>query len=206
MKILFQGDSITDWGRDRSDYHDLGSGYPKFAAEAIKNRHPEDEFEFINLGISGDQTDSLVKRWQTDCIDIQPDIVSIMIGINDVWHRAAAKEWLSHEKFEENYRFLLTEIKEKTHAKIIMIEPFLLPVPDKEFFREDLDPKIGIVRKLAREFADEYIATDGLFAEKSVHADPTSWAYDGVHPTEAGAHAIAKAYADSADVILASLK
>ncbi|MDD6879885.1 MAG: GDSL family lipase, partial [bacterium] len=63
MKILFQGDSITDWGRDINDFHPLGGGYPKFAAEAIKNRHPDSEFEFINLGISGNQTSDLVDRW-----------------------------------------------------------------------------------------------------------------------------------------------
>ena len=206
MKVLFQGDSITDWGRNREDYHNLGDGYPKFAAEAIKNRHPEEEFEFINLGISGNQTIDLVNRWKEDCIELQPDVVSIMIGINDVWHRADNREWLPNEKFEENYRFILNEIKTKTHAKIIMIEPYLLPVPDKEFFREDLDPKIGIVRKLAREFADEYIPTDGIFAARSVHAAPTAWAYDGVHPTEAGAHIIAKEYADAFDLIFASLK
>ena len=206
MRILFQGDSITDWGRDRNDFHSLGGGYPKFAAEAIKNRHPDSEFEFINLGISGNQTSDLVERWQADCIDIRPDVVSILIGVNDVWHRAEDRKWLTHEKFEENYRYLLTSVREKTDSKIIMLEPFLLSVPDKEYFREDLDPKIGIVRKLAREFADEYIPLDGLLAAKSVHAEPTSWAYDGVHPTEACAYVIGGYYADAFDAIFPSVK
>lgn len=206
MKILFQGDSITDWGRDRDDYHNLGGGYPKFAAEAIKNRHPDTEFEFINLGISGNQTADLVGRWQAECIDLQPDVVSILIGINDVWHRAGNREWLAHEKFEENYRSILTDVKKKTNAKIIMLEPFLLSVPDKEFFREDLDPKIDIVRKLAREFADVYIPLDGFFAARSVQSEPTSWAYDGVHPTEAGAYVIGAQYADAFDAIFPLLK
>ena len=82
MKILFQGDSITDAGRDRSDSHNLGDGYPKYAAEFIKKAHPDTEFEFINLGISGNQTKDLVERLEADFIDIQPDIVSILIGIS----------------------------------------------------------------------------------------------------------------------------
>ena len=92
MKILFQGDSITDAGRDRSDYHDLGEGYPKYAAEAIVSKYPDEDFEFINLGISGNQTADLVDRLQSDFIDIQPDFVSILIGINDTWHRAENRE------------------------------------------------------------------------------------------------------------------
>ena len=86
MKILFQGDSITDAGRNREDYHNLGNGYPKFAAPIIAANHPEIDFEFINLGISGHQTIDLVNRLESDFVDIQPDIISILIGINDVWH------------------------------------------------------------------------------------------------------------------------
>ena len=92
MKILFQGDSITDAGRNRDDIHDLGHGYPLYAAKYLKERYPEIDFEFVDLGISGNQTKDLVERLQADFIDIQPDIVSIMIGVNDTWHHAAAWE------------------------------------------------------------------------------------------------------------------
>lgn len=129
MKILFQGDSITDAGRKREDIHDMGQGYPKYAAELIKNHHSGMEFEFINLGISGDEAQHLRERWQTDCIAIQPDVVSVLVGINDTWHYAEQKNWMPNEYFEECYRYLLTEVKEKTQAKIIMLEQFLLPVP-----------------------------------------------------------------------------
>ena len=206
MKVLFQGDSITDWGRNRDDFHDLGGGYPKFAAEAIKNRHPDTEFEFINLGISGNKVADLVDRWQTDCIDIKPDVVSILIGVNDVWHRSGDRSWLPTDEFTAQYRSILTETKEKTSAKIIMLEPYLAYTDDKAFFREDLAPKIEAVRGLAREYADIFIPLDGIIAAASVHSAPTSWAYDGVHPTEAGAHLIAKHYADAFDYIFASFK
>lgn len=195
MKILFQGDSITDAGRDREDYHDLGKGYPKYAAEYIREDYPDVDFEFIDLGIGGNQTKDLVARLQSDFIDIQPDIVSIMIGINDVWHYAGG-QWLSNELFEERYRTVLTAIKEKTNAKIMIIEPFLVPVEDKNFFREDLDPKIQIVRKLAREFADIYLPTDGHLASAYLGYEPTYYAADGVHPTEAGAAYIGALYAE----------
>ncbi len=206
MKILFQGDSITDWGRDYSDVHNLGNGYPRFTAELIKNRHPGTDFEFIDLGISGNRAESLRDRWQADCIDYNPDVVSILIGINDTWHRAGERNWMPHEYFEECYRYILEETKKKTNAKIIMIEQFLLPVPDKEFFHIDLDPKIQVTRRLAREYADAFIPMDGIFAAHCVGEKPTAWAADGVHPTEAGARLIAGYYADAFDKIFASIK
>lgn len=202
MKILFQGDSITDWGRDREDPHKLGGGYPHFAAEITKARHPELELEFINLGISGNQTKDLVERWQTDCVDIQPDVISIMIGVNDTWHHAADRSWVPNDVFEANYRSILTDIREKTHAKLIIFEPYLLPAPDKEFFREDLDPKILIVRRLAREFADVYVPTDGLLASYCLHGDEFRWSGDGVHPNGEGAALIGSFWADAFDKIL----
>ena len=205
MKILFQGDSITDAGRNREDYHDLGNGYPKYAAEYIKEKYPDVDFEFIDLGIGGAQTRGLVERLQSDFIDIDPDIVSIMIGINDVWHYSDGKQWLSNELFEERYRTVLTAIKEKTNAKILMIEPFLIPGTEKDFFREDLDPKILIIRKLAREFADVYLPTDGHLASAYVGNDPLDFAADGVHPTAAGAAFIGSLYCDYVSTLIDEL-
>lgn len=197
MKLLFQGDSITDADRDRNDPHELGNGYPKYAAKFLKEKFPETDIEFIDLGISGNQTIDLVNRLQADFIDIQPDIVSILIGVNDTWHRAEKREWLSDEKFEENYRAVLEAIKSKTNAKIVMLEQFLLPAEDKLFFREDLDPKIQITRKLAREYADVFIPLDGLLASHICHEDWQEISADGVHPTYGrGAEVIGKIYAD----------
>ena len=206
MKILFQGDSITDWGRDRNDIHNLGNGYPKYAAKLLTERYPAIDFEFINLGISGNQTKDLVARLDTDFIDIQPDIVSILIGINDTWHHAEQKDWIPNEVFEERYRTVLTAIKEKTNAKIMMMEPFLIPTEDKAFFREDLAPKIEIIRKLAREFADIYLPTDGLLASAFIGDDPLSYAADGVHPTAKGAEFIGMLYCEYISDIIDEMK
>ncbi|HAN21343.1 MAG: hypothetical protein A2Y15_07120 [Clostridiales bacterium GWF2_36_10] len=202
MKILFQGDSITDALRNRADIHDLGNGYPKYAAELLKKEYPNKEFEFINLGISGDKAESLKARWQSDCVDLQPDIVSILLGVNDTWHFAEKEAWMPNEYFEECYRDILTQIKTKTKAKIIILEQFLLYTPDKAFFRVDLNPKIDITRKLAREFADIFVPLDGIFAAASIKKEPTFWAADGVHPTLDGAKLIAEHYLQAIKTLL----
>lgn len=196
IKLLFQGDSITDAGREYNDCHNLGEGYPKYAAKYLKNKFPDIDFEFIDLGISGNQTKDLVGRLQNDFIDIKPDIVSILIGINDVWHHADDKSWIPNDIFEDQYRIILKAIKEQTNAKIMIMEPFLIPVEDKLFFRVDLAPKIEIIRKLAREYADAYLPTDGLLQSAFIGDEPTSYAADGVHPTAKGADYIGKLYAE----------
>lgn len=206
MKILFQGDSITDADRDRSDYHNLGNGYPKYAAGYIANYFPEVDFEFINLGISGDQTKNLVERLEEDFIKVQPDIVSILIGINDTWHNAEKRTWYTNEYFENNYRTVLEAIKTKTNAKIVILEQFLLPAEDKEFFHEDLDPKIQITRKLAREYADLFIPLDGILTAETLKTDWRELSADGVHPTAgAGSDFIGQVYADSIVEVVESL-
>lgn len=201
VKLLFQGDSITDAGRDRSNIRELGHGYAKFAAEMLRNEFPDIEFDFMNTGISGDRAESLKARWDKDAIELQPDVISILIGVNDTWHRDAAGDWMTEEYFESCYRYILSELKAKTNAKIIILEQFLTFVPTGSVhpaeFRADLDRKIQITRKLAREFADVFIPLDGLFAAASIGNSPAKWAADGVHPTEDGAKFIAQYYLEA---------
>lgn len=198
MKILFQGDSITDAGRNREDCHDLGSGYPKYAAENIRSRFPDRELEFVNLGVGGDRTWDLLRRWQADCIDIQPDVVSILIGINDTWRAFDSNAPTTAAEYEANYRKLLEDIRQHTKAKILILEPFLLHnTPDKDNWREDLNAKIMAARRLAREYADVFVPLDGLFAAASVQKPPAYWAADGVHPTEEGARFIGEYYVEA---------
>lgn len=205
MKVLFQGDSVTDAGRDYNDIHNMGLGYPKYASEMISNRHPGTQFEFVNLGIGGNRVSDLYNRLERDFIEINPDVVSVMIGVNDTWHCSYEKCWMSNEEYETYYGNVLHTIKERTHAKILMIEQYLLPVEDKEFFRFDVDAKIQVTRKLARLYADEYIPLDGIFAEHCIHESPLAWSPDGVHPNEAGSRLIAGYYADAFDRIFLSL-
>ena len=196
MKILFQGDSVTDAGRDRSDPHDMGNGYPRFASAMIQDSFPDTEFEFVNLGISGNRTEHLVERMEADFIEIQPDIVSILIGVNDVWHHYAF-EYVetTDEQFESNYRTLLDTIKSRTNARILMIQPFLLETvdPAKQELCEELARKQAIVKKLADEYADAYLPLDEVL-HSMTEEEPAYYAADGVHPTPDGACCIGEAY------------
>lgn len=203
MRILFQGDSITDAGRDKRNYHDLGSGYPFYAARIIAESYPELDIEFINLGISGNRSGQLFDRLYPDAISLQPDIISILIGINDIWHRHNAHIMTSDSQFELNYRTILSEIREKTSAKVMMISPFLLDAPANAHLRPDLEKIKPIVKRLADEFADVFIPLDEYFAE-ALKTQPESCYYsvDGVHPNAKGAEFIGKIYADAIKSIL----
>ena len=122
IKILFQGDSITDAGRDKRNYFDLGSGYPKYAAEQIKADFPDTEFVFTNFGISGNRTCQLFDRLYKDGIELQPDVISILIGINDVWHRYGSSLITTTDaQIALNYRSILERLRAETNAKILSI-------------------------------------------------------------------------------------
>ena len=195
LRLLFQGDSITDAGRDKRNYYDLGRGYPKYAAALIAQRHPE--IEFIDLGISGNRSGQLFDRSTADIIDLQPDVVSILIGINDLWHRYSKSAIpTTDEQFELNYRTLLSEIRRRTSAKIMIICPFLLDAEKTQHLRPDLDRIIPIVEKLAAEFADVYMPLDAIMTEAmKTQPEPLYYSADGVHPNQNGAAFIGEAYA-----------
>ena len=198
MKILFQGDSITDANRNRSNIHDLGQGYAKFAAPLIEAARPNTDFEFIDLGISGNRSDDLLARTTTDIVKIDPDVISILIGINDVWHRHSSGREMTDEQFELNYRAVLERIRQETHAKILILCPFLLPSSDKESWRCEVESICAIVRRLADEYADAYLPLDEKFAEALPTAPtPMHYSLDGVHPNAAGAEFIGGLYCEA---------
>ena len=160
-KVLFQGDSITDCGRDR-EQGTLGNGYANYTAALFNSLYPELNVTFINKGISGNRTADLCQRWTEDCINLKPDVLSILIGINDTWRRYDSNSPTTAEQYYENYKEILTRTKlEIGDIPIIMLEPFLLPCPeDRIAWREDVDPKIQKARMLAREFNAIYIPLD----------------------------------------------
>lgn len=204
IKLLFQGDSITDAGRDKRNYYDLGNGYPKFAASIIAEKYSDTSFEFINLGISGNRTGQLFDRFYSDGISLQPDIISILIGINDIWHRCPPNYILTtDEQIALNYREILKRIKRETNAKVVILSPYVLDAEDKEQMKKELSTVLPIIRELADEFADAYVPLDELF-EKAMETQPEPRYYsdDGVHPNENGAKFIAEHYALAIDKIL----
>ncbi len=204
MKILFQGDSITDAGRDKRNFHDLGPGYPFYAAELIKENYPDVDLEFINLGISGNRTDQLFDRLYNDAIALEPDVISILIGINDVWHRHGPERIMTtDEQLELNYRTILTELRSKTRAKIMILSPYLLDSELTAHLRPDLDSILPIIKRLADEFADVYVPLDEYFAEAMKRAPQCCYySPDGVHPNENGARFIGGLYAEAIKNIL----
>ena len=204
VRVLFQGDSITDAGRDKRNYRDLGKGYPKYAAEQMVKDHPDVEFDFINFGISGNRTCQLFDRLYKDGIEFQPDVISILIGINDIWHRyGSGRIATTDAQLELNYRSILERLRKETHAKIVILCPFLLDCEDKEAIREDLRRVIPIVRRLADEFADVYIPLDLYFEEAlKTQPEPKHFSGDGVHPNANGSAFIGKIYADALKPLL----
>ena len=204
MKILFQGDSITDAGRDRTDCHDMGLGYPKYASGMIEDSFPDCEFEFINLGISGNRTENLLERLESDVININPDILSVLLGINDVWHRySPQKVNTSDEQFEHNYNSVLSGIREKTNSKIIILSPFLLDAPEVQNMRGEVDRVINIVKKLADRYADVYVPLDDIFREAVLtQPKPRFYSDDGVHPNAEGACLIGEKYLEAISPVI----
>jgi lysophospholipase L1-like esterase len=210
IKLLFQGDSITDAGRGKRNYRDMGKGYPKYAAELIAQNHPEVEFDFINFGIGGNRTCQLFDRLYKDGIEFQPDVISILIGINDIWHRYGGERIATTDaQIETNYRAILERIKRETNAKIIILAPYVLDYDNetRQAMRRDLETLLPIIRKLADEFADAYIPLDEIFAEAmKTQPEPLYYSGDGVHPNENGSRFIGEQYAKYAAPIIAELK
>ena len=193
--VLFQGDSITDCGRNREDGSDLGRGYPFMTAAWFSAMNPEKNVRFLDRGIGGDTIRDLDARWQADCLDLKPTWVSVLVGINDAAGRYAHNRVITVEEFEDTYRKLLNQARECSNARFVLMEPFVLPTEESRIqWREDLDPKIDAVRRLAREFEAVLIPLDGIFAQASACRSLSFWAADGVHPSPAGHAMVTQAW------------
>lgn len=201
-RILFQGDSVTDVGRNREEADNLGFGYPMMIASLFAALCPEKNVHFLNRGNGGERVRDLELRWKTDCLDLKPTLVSILIGVNDCWRRFDSNDPTTAAEFEVTYRILLDGIKKQGIKKIILLEPFVLPVTeDRKAWREDLDPKIHVIRELAREYGAILIPLDGVFSAASVLKPSNFWTIDGVHPTNAGHALISREWLKTVKVI-----
>lgn len=193
VRILFQGDSVTDAFRTGESPSEYGLGYPRKIKEYLDYFHADQKVQLINRGISGNRVRDLKRRWQEDCIAIKPDILSILIGVNDTWRRYDSDDPTSALEFEKDYREILSQVKSAFPCKLVLLEPFLIPVNDTILrWREDLDPKIHVVRRLAKDFDAVFIPLDGIFAAASAQGNYSDWSLDGVHPTDKGHALIAK--------------
>jgi len=193
--ILFQGDSITDANRNRWEPHDLGTGYVMMVAQKFSTEHPEINLKFLNRGISGNRIKDLKERWQKDCLNLKPDIVSIMIGANDTLATFFWGEPTPIEDFEKDYAYIIGQTQKKLNTQIVLMEPFILPFSEETTnLRNDLNSRIEVVKKLAEKFKAELVQLDSVFSVALKEKPPEFWSTDGVHPTPAGHALIAKSW------------
>ena len=215
MKILFQGDSITDGNRYKSKTsewdknHQIGHSYVYIIAGLLGMQYPERGFTFVNKGISGNIAGELAARWQTDALDVDPDVLSVLVGVNDCVRAAdrSVKDF-SAAKYEEDYRRILMQSRAKNpDLKIVLLEPFAYPdtqavSSSPEIRRVIMRSEQKIVRRLAEEFGAVFVPLQEIFDEARKIREPEYWLWDGTHPTEAGHALIAREFLKATKHIL----
>ena len=190
--LLFQGDSITDGGRQRtgSDYnHIMGQDYAYILAAEFGSRYPERGLIFVNRGISGDRVIELAARWQKDSLDLKPNLLSILVGINDTLGRGPRSETI--EEYERTYDKLLADtISALPGTRIVLGEPFLLPVgkhkDDYATEMVEVKKRQAVVERLAARYHLPIVLYQDAFDAARAKAPADHWSWDGVHPTYAG--------------------
>ena len=190
MKIVFIGDSITDCERNRTDENSLGNGFVKILSDKLRPIYPDMDIQLINKGISGNEVCDVLARVNKDVIDLKPDTAVIMIGINNVLHQYKYGKQLDLKQFERDFTELLRKIKE-AGITLIVLEPFLMPAPDKLRMRPLFNKELEIIHRVAVDIADEFVAYDEMFNGLSESIRYTEYSMDGVHPTHRGSRLIA---------------
>ncbi|TFE28646.1 SGNH/GDSL hydrolase family protein [Cohnella luojiensis] len=197
--ILFQGDSITDgnWDRNEDPNHILGHGYVFILAGRLGCELAQDRPRFINRGISGNRVSDLYARWNEDAISLNPDLISILIGVNDAWRIMSGHPGGVTDRFERAYRHLLAETKEVLpHAGLVFCEPFILKTGATEEnwdkWRKHMDEYNRIVLQLAKEYDAVFVPLQAAFDKAASSTGAAYWLWDGVHPTAAGHELIAR--------------
>lgn len=203
--ILFQGDSITDSGRkkDNADANSasaLGSGYAMIAASGLLYKYPGKNLKIYNRGISGNKVYQLAERWDKDALDIKPNILSILVGVNDFWHTLVNNYKGTIKTYQDDLRALLDRTKQKLpEIKLIIGEPYA--VTGIKSVDEKWYPAFDDYRKAAREIADDYgavfIPYQSIYDKAQQSAAGVYWTGDGVHPSLAGAHLMAHAWLEA---------
>ena len=198
MKILFFGDSITDMGRARDmngQAFGYGVGYVNSVSSTLKYKNPE-KYEIINRGIGGDRIVDLYARIKKDVWNETPDVISVLIGVNDVWHEIFGGNGVELERFERVYRMLIEDTKLRLpNVKFILCEPFVLKgSATEEHYQEFCDVKeyAKVIKKLAEEYGAGFVALQEKFEQAAELHGAVHYLYDGVHPDMAGARLIAE--------------
>ncbi|QTN32466.1 SGNH/GDSL hydrolase family protein [Akkermansiaceae bacterium] len=203
--ILFQGDSITDAGRkrdvlDANNSRALGNGYPALAAGELLGAYPETELKVFNRGVSGNKIPDLAARWQADCLDLKPDILSILVGVNDLWHTFAFgnKYKATVEDYETGFRELLQRtLKDLPNTRIVICEAFTTRTSD-EF--KPLAKYAAAAKKLAEEMKLTFVPFQSVFDDALKAAPAEFWLGDGIHPPPAGHALMCQAWRESVGI------
>lgn len=200
--VLFQGDSITDASRNREVSTSLGIGYANYVAGELGMDAPY-QYKFFNRGISGNRIVDLYARIKADMINLKPDYMSILVGVNDVWHEYSYQNGVSAEKFEMVYDLLVQELRQQLpNTKIMILEPFVLPGSKTEnseehpgrydYFRSEVLLRAEAAKRIADKYNLSFVPLQGIFDKANADAPCAGyWLMDGVHPTPAG-HALIK--------------
>jgi lysophospholipase L1-like esterase len=192
QRILFDGDSITDAGRDRNDFDSYGYGYVALVIQHLQQHHANLELQFLNRGVGGDTTRNMLERFDRDVLAHKPDWVSIAIGVNDVWRffDARPNEAVLIDEFEANYRKLLGSLHGK--AGLILVSPFLIEPDRSDPFRVRVDHYGAVVKSLALEFGALFVPFQEAFDASSL--EPSMFSDDRVHPNETGSQLMAQTF------------
>lgn len=197
--ILFQGDSITDGNRTRNtDWnHVMGHGYQFIIASKLWFENPKSDLMFYNRGVSGNRITDLEKRWQEDALDLKPDIISILIGVNDAMSVVNNQNPQSIEAFESSYRNILQKTKEQLpNSRIVICEPFILDnghVSKKpDVWHREITKRKEIAFALSKEFDTIYVPFQQVFIDACKKAPTDFWIWDGIHPMPAGHELMAR--------------
>jgi len=209
--VLFQGDSITDGNRSRNtDWnHVLGHGYPFIISSRLWYDNPTSGLHFYNRGISGNKVSDLLARWQVDALDLQPDLLSILVGVNDLNAMVSGNHDIknSMSDFETNYRQLLDITQKRLPStRLVICEPFILPVgqvkDDWQQWSAGIKQMQVICRRLASAIGATYVELQNPFDQACKKASPEFWIWDGIHPMPAGHELIARQWIDAVNQLL----
>ncbi|MFK4789158.1 SGNH/GDSL hydrolase family protein [Microbacterium sp. ZW T5_56] len=191
LRIHFTGDSITDAGRDRADPASLGDGYVSLLAQT-----PELSGAHLgNSGIAGNRAIDLVERWERDVLAARPDVLSIYVGINDVWRRFDSEDPTTDEDFAARLRDILNQVPPR--VRVLLVEPFLLPVTaEQSTWLSELEGKQRVVAALADEYGAQFVRLQQRLTA-AAREEPAAWAPDGVHPFPQASRVIADAWLEA---------
>ena len=206
ISVLFQGDSITDGERNRAsmganDYENIGIGYVLLTVAALAGDYPSSHIRYYNRGISGNKVCQLKERWEEDTISLSPDVVSILVGVNDFWHTLTEGYIGTPETYEANLRNLVEKTKKKLpKAQIILGEPFNIMDKSSDNAKEwnTIFPEYQkVAHKISKEFGTAWIPYQSIFNEAIKNAPVGYWTWDGIHPSFAGSYLMSKAWLDT---------